>query len=237
MTANPWADANPYQPPPITNSGLDGSPQPLPGMLVALAIIGLVLGGLGLMASVTGVIGAIAGPALQKMMSGLANVPGEAGEAQARMMSDQAAIMERYMIVNLVAGMIGLALSIGLLTGSIQTLRRKEVGRKVLVWACLGAMFFEVARAIPNTLMQLELGAVMEKSMSKMVQSPAPNQRQQQAGAMASSMAQAAMVVGLVIAFVMMVVKLAYYIITTVYLRSPRIRAFFPSPTANASGG
>lgn len=234
MSSNPWADVNPYQPVGVPGAG--AVVKPLPGALQALAIVGIVLGTLGALAGCGGVVGAFAGPAIQRSMGSFTTVPGEAGEAQARMLEKQTQLLEKYMLVNSVTAVVGLGLSVLLIVGAILTLQRKPIGRKLFLGACLGAMAFELMRAVPTFMMQTEMGTVMEENMTDMMKASSPK-NQEQAAKMGSTVAKTAAILGIIVAAVMMAVRLGFHIVAVVYLRSERIRTFFPQPSRTGSSG
>jgi hypothetical protein len=108
--------------------------------------------------------------------------------------------------------------SVGLLIGGVQCLRRIAPARKVLMAACSAAIVFELLRAGVQVLIQVQtIPATMQQTERMMQVGGGP----QQAMELAMSVARVFLIVGIVIGVLWLLAKLAFFGISVWYLRQP----------------
>lgn len=233
--------ANPYRPPQSFGSSTsDNSLRRRPGGLTAICVIAIILGGLGLAASVVG-LGSMAAKSwinnaflIKPQKDGKVD---KALEAQMEMQTKMNQVTDRYTGFTLGFALLNVVIAGSLVTGGILTLKLHPNGRKLLIAAFTTAIFFELLRAIMNVCMQLEMSEVMYDSMSRMMQAAAaPGKGGGPEGAAITAAAmKIGVYIGLGITLVMVLAKLIYYAIGTQYLQRPNVRELLRRNTADGA--
>jgi hypothetical protein len=211
---------------PVGRRGVDR-----PGGLTALTILCIVLGALGLVSGVWAGVGLAIGRQLQQAFV----VPAEDGEGsaaaeiQARMQSAALELNDRYLPLHLVVLAAQLAVCGGLVYGGIQALRLQPGGNTVLKRACLAAVVFELARLVPNLFIQMQLFAIYQEYLPRLMEASASPQgpAAEQFPAVLAGMARAILIFSLVVLGGWTLVKMALYLFTVRYLGRPHVRQLF----------
>lgn len=200
-----------------------------PGGLTAICIIALVLGALGVLTGCSGVGMALVGNQVQQWQQKFSTMgsPAPVRDVQTEMNLQSIRIFNRYRVVNLILAVCQLLIVGALIGGAIQTLRSREMGRRLLVFGCLAAIGWEVVRAVPHTLMQLENTAMMEEYMPRMMEAQAPGGQAAQMAEFARMIAHFSTIMGWVIFFGWLMMKLAFYGVAARYLTRPKIKSLF----------
>jgi hypothetical protein len=218
---------DPYRSPSLPE-GPYAAPMPVgrPGWLTMLCVCCIVLGALGLLNSLFGTFGIIAGKAIQTWVQpkgATTGMPQEMQEAQETFQR------ELYAVQDLVAA-IGVRFVVAplLLYAGIRALSLDEQGRKLLVMACAIALGFELCTAILQSVLAMEnltiTNSYVENIASKMPKDKAD------AVKVAAIMQTATRVIGVVVLALtglIVLLKLSLYAFGYVYLRKPHIRALF----------
>ncbi len=202
-----------------------------PGGLTAVCMVALILGGLGLIAG--GWIAAtnLASNQLQQLQQQwtLAGSPPAVRDLQAELNAKTMALANRFRLVNIAFALLQIAVAAALIWGAIHALRLQEKGRKILWAACAVAVVFELGRAVPHVLMQLENMALMEDYMPRLMEASAPGPQGQQGAAFGAMIARFSMIVGWVVFAGWLILKLAFFGVAFMYLGRPKVRALFTS--------
>src|SRR5262245_55300059 len=130
-----------------------------PGALTALCVLCIVLGALGLMNSLFGTIGAVAGPKLQAAFQPKSSpgMPAEMQKVQQEFQDEVMKIQAKYFWESVIALVFRFAAALLLLIGGLRSLGLAEPGRKILLVACAVALAFELAHAILQSMVQMEM--------------------------------------------------------------------------------
>jgi hypothetical protein len=210
-----------------------------PGGLTAICIIAIVLGALGLLASLK----ALAGVAFQQaaseafVMQQQPGVSPEFVEANNKMQQEALEVTHRFWGLTAGVALANLAISAGLLAGAILMLKMNDKARGFLVAVLAVAILFEVIQACVYVFMQLQLAPILSESMPTMMKSsvPAGQPGAQQIAEMGTVVAKAAIFAGIAFQMVFGLAKLIYYAVATRYLCKPRIRALCEPVAADPS--
>lgn len=209
-----------------------------PVWLKVVCIGCIVLGALGLAASVTGIIGLLVAEQgqvwMEKLMGAVQQgMPPQMKEVQGQLMQESMDIQRQWRPFHLALAVTNLFVASGLLAGGIQALRMKPVGQKLLLAALAAASVFEVVRAVPTTLMQWQttqlMGPYMERLMEASTaqgQNMPPAQRQSFQRMMRSTMV-AGTLMGLAMTIAIATFKIAFYVAGIWLLRRPHIQAMY----------
>ena len=214
-----------------------------PGGLMAVCVIAIVLGGLGLLGSLMAIVGLVAGPRLQQASVKLLQQPGndKVVEAQLAMQQKIQAVNDRYRWPNAGFALLNVGLSVGLLAGGILALNREPRARTLLIALFAVALLFEISRSIVQVFMQWEMAAAMSDLLPRMMaaSAPAKGPNAQQAAAIGTAIAKVGILLGLGFQLIFTVAKLTYYAVGWCYLRRPSARHWLENAGegALAAGG
>jgi len=200
-----------------------------PGGLTAICVIAISLGALGACCNVWGLGSAAFQDRLHGMNRRMAEAQHDPGmrEAQLSMQDEINEYTRAWMPVTTTLAFGGLILSILLVAGGALSLNYKSGGRMLLLVVCVAGTFFDVGRNVVEGIFSWRLQQIMARSMEHTMALAAA----EHGGAAPSGMVGAAMGVGGALGFALMaawvLVKLAYYVTTLVYVRKPEIRALY----------
>lgn len=204
-----------------------------PGALLAIAIIGLVLGLLGGCAGLFGVVTPIFQESLQATQRELATpgAPPEMVEMQRNMEDQMNAVTHEWMPFTITHQALNLLLSLALVGASLLLLVLHPKGPLLFFLAVAMNLVVDVLGAVLGALVQREAMAVMRQAIVDPAMTggaPDPGVAHMMEGIFGASTW-----VGLCFAGVWVLTKLSYYLASAVYLRKPNTRALFTPATAN----
>jgi hypothetical protein len=228
MSETPPFDAfDAYQPPPEVAEPVS-SPRGPTGRLKAIAIIGIVLGALGVFSAMAGLFGLVIGSKLQAALTPASQpgMPDEAISVQQDMQRELQAVQDRFWVANWGLVSTQFVCAISLLVGGILCLKRAPVGRLVLTLACSLAIAFELIRAVVTTLVQMQTMAITTMYMERLMQSSGGPGAEQMASFMASATKIGA-IFGMLFAGAIVLVKLIYYGYSVYFLRKEEVVQHF----------
>jgi len=227
--------SNPYNPPNEPTTAPSGPPltgrRKRPGGLVAVCVIAIVLGGLGVFSSLSFLVNLAFGSQMQSAFTPQ-TMPGQNNqmlEVQQEMNAKVWSITQKWNVVHWIltaALIVNVAL---LLTGGIMTLRLNPTGRKLLLAVFISAIVVDIARAVPGVLIGAETFQVMEEYMPRMMDASAPPGQQAPPGvgdAMGTAM-QIGGIVAMVFAIGWALAKVVVYLIGAMYLTRPAVKELF----------
>ena len=207
-----------------------------PGLLTALCVLCIVLGTLGLMNSLFGTIGALAGPKLQQMIQPKSSpsMPQEMQKVQQEFQDEVIRIQGKYYWESVVALLFRFAAALLLLIGGLRTLGFAEPGRKVLLVACAVALAFELAHAILQSMVQMEMMSSVNSLVEGLLNNM-PQNKDMPAGfkGTMSSIVRGSIIAQLVIMYLLVLAKAGLYLFGLIYLQKPHIKALFKSVSSS----
>jgi hypothetical protein len=211
-----------------------------PGWLTAVAVIGIVLGAIGILAAIVGVVGQIFAEQMQqwtmqwvRSMSSMGSagqaVPADVLQMQEELQRLIIDIQRRWRGVLISLLVVNLVLSVLLVTSGVATLRLVAWGRALLIVAFAGTIVYEAAQLVPTLMIQHETTLLTQQYMSKVLAAS-----QSQTGGIPPGMnttmaafSQATFAISFVMAAGWALVKIALYGAAIYYLRTPLIRSLF----------
>jgi len=205
------------------------------GWFHAVCITAIVLGALGILMGLF-TLGMLAvRPVLQGMMahSRVHAAPGGGLDAQVEMQREMQQVAYRWLPLTLPLMGIEAVVSICLIVGGARSLRLRPGGRALLIGAFWVAVVVELGQLFPAIAVQLENAAVTEKYMPRLMEAPSPHggRMPPEFGGMMSVFTKAAAVLGMVVAVVMALAQVAFYVFGAIYLGRPEVRAQFTGPS------
>jgi len=203
----------------------EDSPRPdaLPGGLKAICIIVIVLGALGTIAAMVTGVGLVLGQQAQAAFAPQQDMGAEMRQIQDQMQEEMNAIAAKYRMPSVGAMLLHLLTALMLLIGGVMTLRRKALGRRILLWGCGLSIVYLVVETILNTLMQLQSLPIYQEYGDDLMAEAA-----RQGGGDAANMPNFLMIaifVGLGFAVLLSVAKIVFYLISIFYLRRSQVEA------------
>jgi hypothetical protein len=229
-TGTPF-DFNQAGHPDDSTAGFEGAPRQRPGGLTAVCVIAIVLGGLGLCASLFGLASLAFQDKIEKFSMQQQTPPGmpngvlkDQMEMQKKMQQKMMEVTHRYRGVTLGTTLLNLLCATSLLVGGIMTMKLNPTGRSFLVMVFVAVIVFEIVRLVIMVFMQLDMAAAMTAAF----QGGPSNQA---AAFLATSM-KIGTFVGMGIGFVMALGKIVFYGIGASYLGRPKVRQLFERSTA-----
>lgn len=224
--------------PPAENNFVVPPQKTLTAGIKAIAIISIILGAMGAMSVLAACVSLALGSQLQQMFAvpPPAQQQGELQrmqELQDEMTAKANALTQRYMPFLIGRLVIHFPLAIALLVGGITTLTGSVGGRKMLRIACGFGIPFELARAVLDTITQLENAAIMRPYLEQMLEGPGNAGEAAPMEAM-SSVLQVAFMAGLIFGLLMVIAKVVFYVISFIKLRIPTDASAATFPDASA---
>jgi hypothetical protein len=219
-----------YQPP-MPAHGETSQKKPGAGRVKAIAIISIVFGCLGVFSALGGIAGLVFGQRIQGAMAApsQSGMPQEMVQAQKDMQADLMAVQDRFMPINAVVVALMAVVSVGLLIGGVQCLRRVVPARRVLLTACSAAIVFELLRAVVQVLIQIQTIPLTMRHTERMMSvggGPA------QAMEIAMTFARVFLVIGIVMGALWLLAKLIFFALSVWYLRQPVACSYLDGPAS-----
>lgn len=197
-----------------------------PGILTAIAILGIILGALGLL----GGLGGIAGAVVQDQVMDL---PG-ADETQQQLAAEMVEMTRAYMVPTVIGAVANLVVSGLLILGGSWLLVRKPAGIPLMRRTVIAAIVVDLYSAALGLYVQVKiLPATQQMMRAAAAAAPGPAGAPAADAAMESVMA-VAMWTSLAFAVFWLVCKLAYYIVTLVALKKPDVTGWIAAEGAAA---
>ncbi|MEX2175354.1 MAG: hypothetical protein WD872_13410 [Pirellulaceae bacterium] len=208
-----------------------------PGWLTALCVICIVIGALGLMNGLLGIFGAVFGQQIQSAFtpnSGAQGMPAEMQKLQQQLQDEMNAVQGKFLVPILLFCVLRLVIAGLLLYGGLACLSLKEQGRTILLIACGLGILFEISHAILQSFLNMEVMTAFNAYLEGFLQTLP----QDQAGPppeMLLNVMKGTFVVGLVFQYLIVLVKLGFYLFGALYLQRQKIKALF-AVRAEAAG-
>jgi hypothetical protein len=227
---NTWTD--PYRTPDLPAAAAAPTVKSSrPGVLTAICVVCIVIGALGVANGAMGTFGAIFSEQIQKVFVARpgAGMPPELQKIQQQYQDESVAILRKFFVEIIVSSLVRIVVALALLYGGILCLGLKEPGRRVLLWVCLAAVAFEIAHTILQSLVNMEMMTAVNAFLEGMVQTLPQRGSGRPISALRSFM-QIAIMAGMVITYIIALIKITFYGYTFLYLQRPTTRALFAAP-------
>lgn len=218
---------NPFASPPVMDAQLAEPPRGQ-GRLKTVAIISVVLGGLGLMTNCSSAVFLAAGKQAQAAMMPMSQ-PGMDAEmlkVQQEMMDAMYGVQEKFWTGLVVLCAVHFVVAVSLLIGGILCLKRSRAGGKVLTVAASLAITYVIGQTIVQGMMQLQQADVMKDYMQQIANAAGgPNPPPPGFGQMMATATSIGIFIGVAFLVVFALVKIGFYLFTILTLKKPYIRA------------
>jgi hypothetical protein len=197
---------------------------------MAVAVLALIFGILGLLASCT----AVAFLPFQSQMQGALNPPsGPGAPPMAKLQSEMQAAMnqatEKYFVGQVITSLTHLVLAACMVVGGAMILGSRPRGRTFLMYTLIAVIVFEVLRAVFMLVIQLEIIPITTTFVERMAQEGGPGNP---AGASMASIMKGAMYFGLLVGLAWPLIKVVMYAVCARYLATPPVVAYFAGAKA-----
>lgn len=186
-----------------------------PGILTAIAIIGIVLGSLGLVGALLGAAGTV----VQDLTS--LEAAGQAQQAQLEIAKQMNEIAREYRVPTVVAAVANFVVSALLIVGGALLLGRKPVARGLMTVAVVAAIVVDGFSAALGIYIQIEVAPLSQEMMRSLA---ADTNMPPGADAAMDSVLSAMAWVGWAMAAFWLLCKVAYYVVTFVALKRPTVK-------------
>jgi hypothetical protein len=191
-------------------------PAKRPGLLTTIAILGIVLGALGVLSS----LGNIATLVFQDQIAdlqGMAELP----EAQREFTEQIREFTRAYDVPGGIGALANFVTSVLLILGGAMVLARKQSASGVMMYTLIASIVVDVYNTGLAAIMQVRMMPLMEEMTREMTAGNAGME----------SVLSAAQWAGLAFAAFWLVCKLGYYSVALVALKRPAARAWFAGET------
>jgi hypothetical protein len=213
------------------------------GGVTAICVLAIILGSFGLMSGCGSIVNVATGGRMQQMFTpATPGVPKEMQEAQDEFAGAMTSIMQRYSVVNGIFGVLLLALAAALVWGGIKTLQLSDSGRRLLKTAMILAVPLEIARAVPATLIQLEMSPALQQHMDRTMEAARPPGKElkpQEKAVFETISTFVRVVMWISVAFILLwvVIKIAFFAFSARHLGKPSVREMFTTTKAAPAAG
>lgn len=214
MTSNPFETPSPIKQTFEPNAGRSVSAK-APSGIMAVCIICIILGGMGLLGSCFGAGGLI----FQKQIQGMQQNVGDA--AQQEMQKELAAMQDGFFVMNAVVIGVNFIVAPLLLMGGIFVLTRKNLGVSLLKIGLPMAAFYMIIKTALGCYMQMQMMDPMKAAMRAQ-----GNGQNAEAARAAEGFITGAMYVGVAFSVMWALVLIAFYLWARLYLNRPAPQAF-----------
>lgn len=229
------ASFDPYRSPVLP----EGPPMPVgarPGWLTALCVVCIVLGSLGMLNSLFGSAGLIAGKQIQRFAKAQPS-PGmsqDMQDAQDKFQDELYGVQLKYWWPLAIGLLLRFVVALLLVVGGARALGLAESGRRTLLLACALALPFELAHTILQSLIMLENMTAMNTFAEKLA-NEMPKNGPEGMQNFIQYFFRGAMIFSLVIMFVMALLKIGLYLFGLLYLQKDRIKQLFAAAPLKAA--
>jgi hypothetical protein len=210
-----------------------------PRGLTVICVIAIVLGGLGLLASLGGIAKLAADSGFQQSFMPPQGPGGDqAIEIQRLMQQKRQVIANRYWWPNMGFALANLVVAGGMLAGGIMALNRFPAARALLLVVFAVAVPFEVSRSVVNVLMQRDIAVVLSDLMPRLMETspPAHGPNARQAAEMGEMAAKVVLYLGLAFTLAFSLAKLIFYAVGCSWMGRPAVRQWLGDSHADGSG-
>lgn len=217
-----------YRPP------VEVSSKARPGLLTTICVLAIILGVLGLLMAFMNFGGLLASEAIQQMVTPAGPQPGmpaELFEAQQDMQRQLNEVTNSFWGFLMVLAVAHFFVAGGLLAGGLRALKMRDAGRTTLLYACVGAIVFEVIRLVVGMVIQIRNIPIMDEYTQRVSESVGGM------GATIGSITKVAAVGGMVMGLFMVGLKVFFYFYSVYYLRRPATQALYSGESGPHSGG
>lgn len=216
------------QPPAGTNSTAN------PGRIKALCIVLIILGGLGLANALISAVGLLVGQQIQGAfaMGNQPGVPQRVQDLQRDLQRGIQDVQDRFLVANSVVVSLHVLVAGALLTGAIQSLRRRTPGRRILIAACLSASVFELIRGTVQAFIQIQVMSITTHFFQEMMEI-SMNEAAEMAEWVAWG-ARVGIVFGVLLAAGWILAKVVFYGFAVWYLRKPAVCEYLDTDAVTA---
>ena len=208
-----------------------GQPPPEPKGLTTIAVLCLVLAGLGLMTGASGVAMAFLGPAMQQSIIDSSRGSEEpSDQMQVEIQEAAQQVSQKYKVPGIVASGLSALACLGMLVGSVLVLRKSPSGRQILLWACLAVIATDIGKAVIQGMSQREAMQAMGDTMPQMLANDPDIQKTGNAENVQQAMGTMMNVIQIVMVVLLAgwcLVKVAFYLYSASRLSRPQTVAYF----------
>lgn len=200
------------------------------GRLKTISIIAIVLGGLGLMTCFTSVVSVLLSEQMQKLAFpvNMGELDPEAVELQKEMQEAIYGAQRQHRTKLLATSGAHFVVTMLLLVGGIQCLRKKSSGRSCLLVAAALAIVFELGRGAVQAMIQLQQASIVSSMMTRVFEASG-DEVPPQFGQTMATFTTVGIVIGLAIGGILILAKVIFYVYTVVFLKKPAVRELFSS--------
>jgi hypothetical protein len=211
-----------------------GSTSGRPGWLTAVCVMCIVLGVLGAMNGVAGVFGTLFGQQMQQAFTprGAGGLPPEMQKVQDDFQDEMAAVQEKFFWGLLASTLLRIAVAAGLIYGGIVCLGIKPGGRQALLVACGAALLFEIGIIVLQSLINMEMMTAINGYLENFLQSMPAEEGNGPPKEMLLTIMKGSIIAGFVLQYVLIAVKMLFYLLCMYYLQRQAIKALFDQAPA-----
>ena len=228
---------DPYRTPSLPEGPGGGAPGARPGWLTAVCVMCIVMGVLGAMNGVGGVIGTLFGQQMQRAFTprGAGGLPPEMQKVQDDFQDEMAAVQEKFFWGLLGSSLLRIAVAAALIYGGIVCLSLKPGGRQVLLAACAAAILFEIGIVVLQSLINMEMMTAINAYLENFLQTMPDAQGGGPPKELMLRIMKGSIIAGFVLQYVLILIKLVFYLLCILYLRRQSIKALFGQASAPAA--
>jgi|GEM_PF-6011540 hypothetical protein len=199
-----------------------------PKGVMAIGVIGIILGGMNALAAFGGMIGFAVNvffkEFFQKLMIPNMNpAPGSHEEVQLKMQLAMQAVGEKYLVAQFLLAILAAVVAYMLIRGGIGAIRQVPSARKLFIYGMAVGIIQEILNGVATTMVQMETFGIMKTMAESLTANNQP-------GAEAAQMViMGSMMLGVVMAVIWIVLKLVYFGIGLKILNKPSTVEYYGS--------
>ncbi len=202
-----------------------GVPKQRPIGLTVICVLAIVLGCLGILATIVTGVQLTVGQQLQQSFRSPGAPNQEIEEIQQEMQSKIQDVTRRFFVPHVILQVVKFALCIAMIYAAVRTLNLHASGRRQLAWVFAFLIAFEIVQLTVFVLLQLQMRPIMAEYMPKLMKVPdGANAPPAEFGQLIAS---ATIIFGLIVHAVWSLAKIIYYGVARRYLRKVKIQSLF----------
>jgi hypothetical protein len=205
-------------PPRTTSSGQ-------PSGFMAICVIAIILGGMGTLASLMGVIGLIAAPAIQSLAT--ARQPGQPQamhDLNVEMQREIAEVTDHWKPFSFAIVTVHLLVSAGMLLGAIFCIRRNPTGIPLLSYSTMAAIGYEGLNLLMQIVVQMETFPITSRYVQRIMEATPGNNAPPEMGKFMANAMVAGMWVTIGILVFWTLAKVVFDVIAIRYMSREDVR-------------